>query len=81
MSRPDVVFIITDNQADWTLGCYGNEEIRTPHVDAMAREETVRVPLIRRHPEPQFDLWRGGRSKAGRLQGVWPEGNRCSRGA
>lgn len=36
--RPNVVFILTDNHGAWTLGCYGNEEIRTPHIDRMARE-------------------------------------------
>lgn len=32
----NVVFILTDNQGAWTLGCYGNKDIRTPHLDAMA---------------------------------------------
>ena len=36
--KPNVVFILTDNQADWTLGCYGNSEIRTPHIDRIAAE-------------------------------------------
>jgi arylsulfatase A-like enzyme len=35
---PNVVLIMTDNQASWTLGCYGNPEIRTPHIDRLARE-------------------------------------------
>ncbi|HOD82514.1 MAG TPA: sulfatase-like hydrolase/transferase [Phycisphaerae bacterium] len=35
--RPNLVFILTDNQGDWTLGCYGNRDIRTPHIDALAR--------------------------------------------
>lgn len=34
--KPNVVFILTDNQADWSLGCYGNPEIRTPHIDRLA---------------------------------------------
>jgi arylsulfatase A-like enzyme len=34
--RPNVVFILTDNQGAWTLGCYGNQEIRTPHIDKLA---------------------------------------------
>jgi len=38
MPRPNVVFIITDNQSDWTLGCYGNEDIRTPNIDRLAAE-------------------------------------------
>jgi len=33
---PNVVFILTDNQGAWTLGCYGNPDIRTPHVDRLA---------------------------------------------
>lgn len=37
-SRPNVVVIMTDNQGAWTLGCYGNKEIRTPHIDRLARE-------------------------------------------
>src|SRR5688500_11092838 len=32
----NVVFILTDNQGAWTLGCYGNKEIRTPHIDRLA---------------------------------------------
>jgi arylsulfatase A-like enzyme len=37
-ARPNVVFILTDNQGAWTLGCYGNPDIRTPHVDRLAAE-------------------------------------------
>ena len=32
----NIVFIMTDNQGAWTLGCYGNRDIRTPHIDALA---------------------------------------------
>jgi arylsulfatase A-like enzyme len=35
---PNVVFILTDNHGAWTLGCYGNRDIRTPHIDRLARE-------------------------------------------
>lgn len=35
---PNVVFILTDNQGAWTLGCYGNRDIRTPHIDRLAGE-------------------------------------------
>jgi arylsulfatase A-like enzyme len=34
--KPNVVFILTDNQGAWTLGCYGNRDIRTPNIDALA---------------------------------------------
>lgn len=35
---PNVVFILTDNHGAWTLGCYGNKDIRTPHIDQLASE-------------------------------------------
>ena len=36
--KPNVVLILTDNHGAWTLGCYGNKDIRTPHLDRMASE-------------------------------------------
>ena len=36
--RPNLVFILTDNHGAWTLGCYGNRDIRTPNIDKMASE-------------------------------------------
>src|SRR4051794_16727273 len=38
---PNVVLILTDNQGPWTLGCYGNPDIRTPNIDRLAREGTL----------------------------------------
>jgi arylsulfatase A-like enzyme len=38
---PNVVLILTDNQGAWTLGCYGNADIRTPNIDRLAREGTL----------------------------------------
>ena len=38
---PNLVFILTDNQGAWTLGCYGNPDIRTPNIDRLAREGTL----------------------------------------
>lgn len=35
---PNIVFILTDNQGAWTLGCYGNPDINTPHIDRLAAE-------------------------------------------
>ncbi len=34
--KTNVVFILTDNHGPWTLGCYGNPDIRTPHIDELA---------------------------------------------
>ncbi|HEX7377420.1 MAG TPA: sulfatase-like hydrolase/transferase [Pirellulales bacterium] len=39
--RPNVVFILTDNHGAWTLGCYGNRDIRTPNIDRLASEGTL----------------------------------------
>jgi arylsulfatase A-like enzyme len=36
--RPNVLVILADDLADWHLGCYGNQEIKTPHLDRLARE-------------------------------------------
>jgi len=36
--RPNLVVIMTDNHGAWTLGCYGNPDIRTPRIDALAKE-------------------------------------------
>ena len=36
--RPNVVLIMTDNEGAWTLGCYGNRDIKTPNIDRMAAE-------------------------------------------
>ncbi len=40
-SQPNVVLIMTDNHGAWTLGCYGNRDIRTPCIDRLAAEGTL----------------------------------------
>jgi uncharacterized sulfatase len=35
--RPNLIAIVTDDQADWTIGVYGNPQVRTPHLDRLAR--------------------------------------------
>jgi choline-sulfatase len=40
-SRPsNVVLILADDLGTWMLGCYGNQEIRTPNIDLVARGGT-----------------------------------------
>ena len=34
--RPNVILIFTDNQQAATIGCYGNHEVYTPNLDALA---------------------------------------------
>ena len=36
-NRPNVVFILTDDQGCWAMGCADNPEIRTPSLDRLAR--------------------------------------------
>lgn len=36
--RPNIVLIVTDNQSEKVLGAYGNDDIRTPHIDALAEQ-------------------------------------------
>ncbi|WP_136608609.1 sulfatase-like hydrolase/transferase [Paenibacillus dokdonensis] len=36
--RPNIVMILSDDQGSWALGCAGNHEIHTPHLDRLAAE-------------------------------------------
>ena len=36
--RPNLVFILVDDQGYYDLGCYGGTEFDTPHIDRMAEE-------------------------------------------
>ena len=35
-SRPNILFILSDDQGPWALGCAGNREVDTPNLDALA---------------------------------------------
>lgn len=37
-ARPNIVFILSDDQGPWAMGCAGNSEIRTPHLDRLAEQ-------------------------------------------
>ena len=39
-TRPNIVFVLTDDQGCWTMGCAGNREIRTPNLDRLAATGT-----------------------------------------
>ncbi len=36
--RPNILLIMSDNHPAELLGCYGNSEIHTPHLDQLAQE-------------------------------------------
>ncbi len=33
---PNIIVILSDDQGPWAMGCAGNDEIRTPHLDRLA---------------------------------------------
>ena len=35
---PHIVLIVADNQAASAIGSYGNQDVATPHIDALARD-------------------------------------------
>ncbi len=37
-AKPNIVFLFSDDQTVRAVGCYGNEEIITPHLDKLARD-------------------------------------------
>ena len=36
--QPNLLFILTDDQGAWAMGCAGNAEIKSPNLDRLARE-------------------------------------------
>ncbi|MEU6075995.1 sulfatase-like hydrolase/transferase [Micromonospora sp. NPDC047074] len=38
--RPNILFVLSDDQGPWALGCAGNDEIQTPRLDALAASGT-----------------------------------------
>jgi arylsulfatase A-like enzyme len=35
-TRPNIIFLLTDDQRRDSLGCYGNKEVRSPNIDQLA---------------------------------------------
>ncbi|SDW78517.1 Arylsulfatase A [Arthrobacter sp. cf158] len=38
--KPNIIFILSDDQGAWALGCAGNTEIQTPNLDSLAARGT-----------------------------------------
>ncbi len=37
-ARPNILFIVADDQAEWAMSCSGHPELKTPNTDRIARE-------------------------------------------
>jgi uncharacterized sulfatase len=40
-TRPNIVFLYTDDQAQWAMGAYGNRDIKTPNLDRLAQRGAI----------------------------------------
>ena len=50
--RPNLLLILVDGLPAWVLGCYGNKEILTPHLDRLAQAGTRFLNHIAATPAP-----------------------------
>jgi arylsulfatase A-like enzyme len=39
--RPNIIFFFADDQSYDSLGCYGNPDVQTPHIDQLGREGLI----------------------------------------
>ena len=40
-SRPNIIFLLADDQSTYSVGCYGNQDVITPHLDQLAQDGMV----------------------------------------
>ena len=64
-ARPNVVLFLTDNLPTFMLGCYGNKQVRTPHIDLLCQTGTRFLNHFACTPEPSI-------SRATLLTGLTP---------
>ncbi len=72
MKRPNIVLIWTDEQRADTMACYGNDHVKTPHLNRLASESVVFNTAYCAQPlcTP---------SRASILTGRWPHQHGCIR--
>ncbi len=63
--KPNVILIMADDQGSVDLGCYGSDDLHTPHTDALAQRG---LRLTRFYSAAPFC----SPSRAGTLTGRWP---------
>jgi arylsulfatase A len=64
-SKPNVIFIMADDQGSADLGCYGAKDLETPHLDALAARGVRFTQFYSAAPVCSP-------SRAGALTGRWP---------
>ncbi len=37
----NVITVVTDDQSQWSVGCYGQSDIQTPHMDSLAKDGAI----------------------------------------
>ena len=50
MTQPNVVIVLVDELRSFEVGCYGNDVIRTPHMDALAGEGAMFATAVTNNP-------------------------------
>jgi arylsulfatase A-like enzyme len=55
-ARPHLLLILADGLPAWALGCYGNKEIRTPHLDRLAQMGTRFTHHLAAAPHAEVNL-------------------------
>lgn len=70
--KPNILFLIADDLSAQALGCYGNKQVKTPHLDALAKRGTVMDRAYCQCPVC-------GPARAALLSGQYPQQNGVTR--
>lgn len=41
VKRPNIIFLMADDQNTYSMGCYGNKDVQTPNMDRLARDGMI----------------------------------------
>lgn len=41
LDRPNIIFLLSDDQTTYSMGCYGNPDVKTPHMDQLAADGMI----------------------------------------
>ena len=39
--KPNIIFLLSDDQSTYSLGCYGNKDVKSPEIDRLAEDGMV----------------------------------------